>query len=171
MLNKTRILSSADARYVAIFLLLHALLAPASKDVSVVNDGKKHTKRFTVKDSQNSFLVVKPTNSEFDSYIAQMNKIRKITHPMLIVIADNVFALHHEIFVYFHGIKFKLCNIVSAVDICFKIFALFNIEFPLASQLVWQFINLYFYDISAMKSGQGANTNVLLLIRELEQMK
>lgn len=50
-----------------------------------------------------------------------------------------------EILVFFDCIKYKLFSIISAIDICFKIFHLFNLEYPPEAYIVWLFIQKYFY--------------------------
>lgn len=50
-----------------------------------------------------------------------------------------------EIIVFFDFIKYKLFSIVSAIDVCFKIFHIFNLEYPVQSSIVWLFIQKYFY--------------------------
>ncbi|CAI6376164.1 unnamed protein product [Macrosiphum euphorbiae] len=48
-------------------------------------------------------------------------------------------------FSFFDCIKYKFFSIISAIDICFKIFHLFNLEYPPEACIAWLFIQKYFY--------------------------
>lgn len=52
-----------------------------------------------------------------------------------------------EILVYFDGIKYTFFSPIKALDICFKIFHVFNIEYPIQSFYVWIFVQKTFYNI------------------------
>jgi len=54
----------------------------------------------------------------------------------------------NQILVYFDSIKYKVFNITRAIDICFKLFNLFNLQYPLQSCAVWMFIQKFYYSIS-----------------------
>jgi len=45
-----------------------------------------------------------------------------------------------QIMVYFDNIRYKVFSIVRGIDICFKIFHVFNLEYPIQSLNVWLFI-------------------------------
>jgi len=42
-----------------------------------------------------------------------------------------------EIVVYFDTIKYKVFTMLRAIDVCFKIIHLFNLEYPVESCAVW----------------------------------
>jgi len=52
-----------------------------------------------------------------------------------------------QILVYFDNIEYKIFSAYKAFDVCFKIFHVFNVEYPLESGDVWLFIQTFFYNI------------------------
>lgn len=146
---------------------MHALLTPTTKEVYKGDDGRKHVKRFTLRDSQNSFMVQHSTKAEWDAYIAQSKTAERHNpnYPLISLIGDSLLDTK-EIFVYFQSNRFEFFNVVKAVDTCFKIFFLFNIKYPLPCQAVWQFIDSYFYNV--VETAIDMHTNVKVLLNELK---
>lgn len=62
-----------------------------------------------------------------------------------------------DIIEFFDCIQFKLFSISSAIDVCFKIFHIFNLEYPPQSSTVWLFIQKYFYVLNT-KYDKGCHT-------------
>lgn len=158
---------NTDGRNAVVFYLLHALMPPTTKEVTRDSDKKSHVKRFTLKDSQNSFMTMHTTLIEWEEHIAHLSQRQSTIQPMISLIGESLLD-PKEIFVYFEGVKFKFFNIIKAIDICFKIFFVFNFKFPLASQAVWQFIDSYFYKVS---DKPDIHTNVKLLLSTLKNEK
>lgn len=52
-----------------------------------------------------------------------------------------------EIMVYFDELKYKFFSVVKALDLCFKIYHVFYLGYPLESINAWLFIQRYFYNI------------------------
>jgi len=52
-----------------------------------------------------------------------------------------------QIIIYFDIIKYKIFSTIKAYDMCFKIFHVFNVEYPIKSNDVWLFIQTFFYNI------------------------
>jgi len=52
-----------------------------------------------------------------------------------------------QIMVYFDESKYVFFSIIKALNKCFKIYHLFNMEYPLESISVWLFIQRFFYYI------------------------
>ena len=71
-----------------------------------------------------------------------------------------------EILIFFDKIKYKFTSIVKAVDICFKIYQVFNLEYPPAAFVVWSFIQSYFYKITTKFNVN--NLSVTLLKSKLD---
>jgi len=55
--------------------------------------------------------------------------------------------LHYGILLYFDSIKYKMFSALKAYDMCFKIFHVFNVGYPLESNDVRLFIQTFFYNI------------------------
>lgn len=65
----------------------------------------------------------------------------------------------------FENIKFKFCSLAKAIDVAFKAYHLFNIEYAPAARHIWQFINLHFYKI---KDAENAHPTVHVLLKKLK---
>jgi len=122
---------------------MHAVFVPTSKKVTRDSDGKKNQVKYSIKDSQNSFIVFKNTVSEIEDHIKILKNEKRPVQPFIFII--GTLTKPKEIFVFFDCIKYKLFSIISAIDICFKIFHLFNLEYPPEAYIVWLFIQKYFY--------------------------
>ncbi|XP_029347666.1 uncharacterized protein LOC107882231 isoform X2 [Acyrthosiphon pisum] len=142
---KNDINASESSKHCVIIYLMHALFLPTSKKSSIDSDGKKCLIKFSIKDSQNSFIMVSNTAIGME----EMLKLRKSNNnpiqPCLLIVGTILNPT--QILVYFDDVKYKFFSIIKALDICFKIFHVFNIEYPLESQNVWLFIQRYFYDV------------------------
>lgn len=68
-----------------------------------------------------------------------------------------------EIFVYFDNIRFPMVHILTAVDILFKIFFVFNLEFPNESKLFYTFLQTFFYEMD----NNNKNSKVLTFINDI----
>jgi len=55
-----------------------------------------------------------------------------------------------QILIYFDGIKYKIFSAMKTYDMCFKIFHVFNVEYPIESNDVWLFIQTFFYNIKTI---------------------
>lgn len=73
-------------------------------------------------------------------------KKKQTLQPLICIIEDECIDFK-EFFVYYFNTYYKSPNIVKAVDLCFKIFHVFNLKYPVESVLVWTFLQNYIYDI------------------------
>ncbi|CAI6354025.1 unnamed protein product [Macrosiphum euphorbiae] len=137
---------SENEKYTIIFYLMHAVFVPTSKKVTRDSDGKKNQVKYSIKDSQNSFIVFKNTVSEIEDHIKILKNEKRPVQPFIFII--GTLTKPKEILVFFDSIKYKLFSIISAIDICFKIFHLFNLEYPPEAYIVWLFIQKYFYSLN-----------------------
>lgn len=154
----------SDGRYATILYLLHAVLVPTSKIVKVEKGKKVHVKH-SIKDSQNSFMIVGRTVEEAEAELRQKLE-KKVSLQPLIMVTGSVLN-PENIVLYFDGVKFKFFSILTAVDICFKIYIIFNLEYPVESKLIWSFIQIFCYNLS-IKS-ETIHPNVSFLCSQLEQ--
>jgi len=87
-----------------------------------------------------------------DLYSKIQNKVdscyekKQTLQPLICIIGDE-YIDSKEFFVYYFSNYYELPNIVEAVDLCFKIFHVFNLKYPIKSALVWTFLQNYIYDI------------------------
>jgi len=127
--------------------LLHALFVPTTKKAYIDSNGKKCLQKFSIKDSQNSLVMVANTSVELEETMkARKQKNIPIQPCMLLV---GTITNPSEIIIYFDEIKYKFFSIVKAIDSCFKIYHVFNIEYPIESINVWLFIQHYFFNIKS----------------------
>ena len=154
-----------DANYCCILYLLHGVLIPRSYEVKCSSYKKIHI-RPSIKDSQNSFILFGNTVEEAESLLLQLTEKNKSIQPFIIVIG-NMFD-PQTVLVYFDNIRFKFHSVLHAVDVCFKIYHLFDLEYHLASNMVWTFLQKFFYNIH-LKTDKSYNM-LSILLTELEAL-
>lgn len=128
------------------FYLLHAVFVPTSKKVTRDHNGKKSQVKHSIKDSQNSFMIFKDSNCDVEEYITMRRREKHPIHPLILIVGTPINP--REVIVSFDSIKYNVFTILSAIDVCFKLFHLFNLEYPSESCIVWLFIQKYFYDLN-----------------------
>lgn len=117
---------------------------PNQKVVRKDNTGTKTVTRYTIKDSQDSFIFIARTAQAVEDHIQFLNERGENVQPFVVVIGEDVLTFR-EIFVMFDGVKFPMVSFLRATDVCFKLFYLFNLKFPTASTTFWCFVEcLYF---------------------------
>ncbi|XP_060857146.1 uncharacterized protein LOC132938539 [Metopolophium dirhodum] len=128
-----------------ILYLLHAILIPTNKKSSTDTQGKKTIVKYSIQDSQNSFMMIAPTAVEVEEMIKRKYNVGDTIQPCIIIIGTIREPL--EVLVFFDSIKYKVFSPIKALDICFKIFHVFNIEYPIESINVWLFVQKLYYNI------------------------
>lgn len=79
-----------------------------------------------------------------DTTLQNMSNKRPI-QPCVLVIGSLMDP--KQILIYFDNIKYKMFSALKAYDMCFKIFHVFNVEYPIESNDVWLYIQTFFYNI------------------------
>lgn len=108
--------------------------------------GKKNQIKYSIKDSINSFIIFKNTVAEVEDYTLMLRNGNQPIQPFLIIIGTPINP--QEILIFFDCIKYKLFSLKTAVDTCFKIIHLFNLQYPVQSSNVWLFIQKFFYSLT-----------------------
>lgn len=85
--------------------------------------GKKTTK-YSIADSQNSFMALVSCTQEVGEHIAHLKTFDEPIQPFIICVGDQVSNIS-EIMVYFDEHKYIFSTFLKAVDTCFKIFYVF----------------------------------------------
>ncbi|KAL5239094.1 hypothetical protein ACI65C_006504 [Semiaphis heraclei] len=138
---------SENSKNAALIYLLHAVFAPTSKKITKDENGKKNLIKYSIKDSQDSLIVfgesVEAMQHHFQSLRTQGNPIQPF-----IFIVGSLFA-QREILVYFDTIIYKVHSIIRSVEVCYKIFHVFNLEYPTQSYIVWLFIQNIFFGLKS----------------------
>lgn len=107
--------------------------------------GKKSIIKYSIKDSQNTFIIVGSTAVEVELILEKLKNQQNCIQPCILVVGSLLYP--KQILVYFDDIKYKLFTAFKAIDICLKIFHVFNLEYPMESSNVWLFLQVYFYEI------------------------
>jgi len=118
---------------------LHALLPPTVFRTSINSKKKKST----IKDSQRTFCVIFEDIKELEEYVKD-DKIQ--VQPFIFIIGDDIFNIR-EFYIYFDNIIYKLHTLLKCIDVCFKIFIVFNMQYPVDCRNVWVFIQHFFFEI------------------------
>lgn len=137
--------SFPDSKDAAIFWALHGYFVPSlTKNVKKDNALLGKTIRYTIKDSQESFVFLGQSVQEIEDHIINLLQKKKNIQPFIYCIGKDILSVE-EIFIYFDDIRYKLFRFLRAVDICFKLFYLFNLDFPVEGNMFYNFIETYFF--------------------------
>lgn len=136
----------SDEKNTVLFYLLHAIFVPTFRKVTRDNNGRVNQIKHSIKDSQNSFMVFKNSVCEIEEYITLRRNEKNPIQPFILIVGS---PLHpREIIVFFDCIKYKVFSILNAIDVCFKLINLFNLEYPTESSIAWLFIQKYLYNLN-----------------------
>lgn len=106
--------------------------------------------RFTATDSQLAFLRFHATADDYKSAFNQMWKDNKSVAPMINIIGDMFGPKQYMI--DFDNIRYRPTKITKAIDICFKCYFVFGMEYPPACVSFYQFLNCFFYNITEIET-------------------
>ncbi|XP_060868106.1 uncharacterized protein LOC132943234 isoform X2 [Metopolophium dirhodum] len=135
-----------NGKNLVIFYLMHSLFVPSSRKITRDDNGKKSVIKYSIKDSQNTFIIEASTPLELEVIIEKLKKQENNIQPCILVVGSLLNP--KQIIVYFDDVKYKLFSVFKAIDICFKLFHVFNLEYPYESSNVWLFLQNYFYEIN-----------------------
>jgi len=138
-----------DVKNCVLVYLLHALYASTSRKLTRDEQGKKNLIKYSIKDSQDSFIVFGESVDVMQQYLEQL-KIRGDPIQPFILVVGTIFH-PKEILVYVYTIMYKVHSILRAIEVCYKIFHLFNLEYPsqCQSSIVWLFIQKLFFGVTS----------------------
>lgn len=135
---------SLDCRNAVILWALHGYFVPTTKLVGI-------TTKHTIRDSQEAFIFIGKCIQQVEEHIQHLKKLKRNIQAFIFCIGENIFSFN-EIFIYFDDIKYKFFNILRAVDICFKTFYLFNLQFPSEATMFYTFLESYFYQFKTLQT-------------------
>lgn len=90
---------------------------------------------------------------------------KKVEQPHILCIGDDIYHLK-EFFIVMEDTKYVATSFLNALEITFKIFNLFNFQYPLESINVWLFVQKFFFDLH-YKEYDFVNNDVSSLIEKL----
>lgn len=144
-----------DSMFLACILGLHCILKPP------INKNKK----YTIQDSQKSQILFIATLNNLDVEVESRTK-EGFLQPYVIVLGDIINP--KDFYVTINGIIYKFERFSNALDFCFKLFHIFDLQYPKPSHTVWTFIEKFFYNLN---QNQKKIPKVLQLIQTLKSQK
>lgn len=123
---------------------------------------KTGTKFYTALETMRSFIRFVPTEEAYKEEIEKKIAADGSVPPFVTVIGDILNP--KSIFCDFENIRYKVFSIIKAIDICFKAFHIFAIQFPEPCIHIWHFINMQFYKIGTTP----ANPAIQMLYKTIQ---
>lgn len=117
--------------------LLHYILKPTVLRVT----SKSNIKKPSINDSLNSFFKFISDPSDTDDIV------RDRVQPCVLCLGKDILTAK-KYYVYYDNIKYDFKDFLRALNMLFKIFQIFNIQYPKESQNVWTFIQTFFFEIN-----------------------
>jgi len=147
---------------------MNSLLVPTSKYHHKEPGNKRRIIKTSISDARKSFLhqvaSMNDLHTSIQIEIDNCYKEKKSLQPLICVVGVD-FEIAKDFYVYYFNTYYKFSSIIRAVDVCFKIFQVFNLKYPIQSSLVWTFIQHYFYDIHY--DSDVKNSSMMSLISDL----
>lgn len=138
-----------DAKCAIVFHLLQALL-PAVRQKALPSSSsdmcyKGRQKVFGTKESRDAFIVYCATEIAYKEHYNEKVKRESSVTPYISIIGS--LTEPKQIMIDFENITYTVFTLEKAIDICFKAYYLFELEYPPACRHMWQFINKQFYGL------------------------
>lgn len=147
-------------------MLIHLLL-PRSRITkkSLVHKANEKIKRrvYSIKDSQDSFMSVIATETEYKKMYDSKLLAESSIAPFISLIGS--LEEPQSFTVNFENITYKFSNFSKAMDVCFKVYNLFDIAYPEACGANWDFINRQLY---GLHDGKNAKPGIDSLLNEIK---
>ncbi|XP_071837036.1 uncharacterized protein [Apostichopus japonicus] len=83
--------------------------------------------------------------------------------PQVVVIGTSVLDVQ-QVFVFLNNIVYSVPSVVKGIDVCFKTFQVFNIEYPLECKSLWTFLQRGIYNIETQYDSVTPRVRELLSI-------
>lgn len=135
-----------DAICAAVFYLVQSLLPNGKQRVLAdLANKRKAQKNFSTAESRVAFIAVCETETlykeHYDSKVTRESSV-----PPYITIIGTLLN-PKTIICDFENMTYKFNSLPKAIDICFKAYHLFLMEYAPPARLMWQFINKQFYGL------------------------
>lgn len=115
-------------------------------------------------DSQESFVLHLTTLNDYQRKIDEIiNKYYSagLTVQPFIILEGNE-AEVKGFYVYFDKNLLKLESFIHSLDICFKIFHVLSLKYPIACEQAWLFIQKYFFQIDTKFDCKSSNVTSVI---------
>ncbi|XP_028392503.1 uncharacterized protein LOC114517060 isoform X2 [Dendronephthya gigantea] len=101
--------------------------------------GRTGKKRCSIDDALKAFIDVKPIGTNMPKYLEEESK-----HDPHILVTGNC-CQPHQVFVVSSGNVLEKKNMLEAIDTCFKLFYILDINYPWECKTTWEFIQKTIY--------------------------
>ncbi|XP_075157745.1 uncharacterized protein LOC142231009 [Haematobia irritans] len=145
---------------------LHGYLYPTKKFQRKGSDGKISHGRYSIKDSQESFIYVNENLQAIEEHVDFLIKRGEPIQPFIVAEENKDNFKINKFYVYLDGYFLPCTIFCRAMDLCFKSFHLFNAQYPQACLPFWTFIEKYLYNI---ENGNN-NSKVTSLLSEISSV-
>ncbi|XP_063359972.1 uncharacterized protein LOC134655414 [Cydia amplana] len=128
-------------------------MSPTVK-VPIKENGKKRFYKPSIVESQNSFILHVTNQSEIKNKLEQYQKMhlsRGTTFQPLVIAVGPTSKDLKDFYVAVESVLYKVDQLLKAVDVCFKVIHVTNVQYPLECLSVWSFIQKYFYNLHNKK--------------------
>lgn len=157
-----------DYRDYIITKLLHYVLKPTAK----IRKPDKKIWKVSITDSISSQILCLNNISDLQRKVSEIRDIYTKAglkvQPFIIVVEFS--CKLHEFYVWTESIIHKFDSFLKALDFCSKVFHVFNFCYTKQSEIVWNFIQKYFYNIynSQFDISDPAITNLIVELNSLK---
>lgn len=137
--------------------LLNSILLPTARFKDRAGGIKR---KATIADGQESFVLQLECINDYQRKLADLTTkyyYSGLTIQPLIIVEGSVNSILKNFFVYFDGTLYKFPSFIASLDICFKIFQIFQLKYPKACEIPWNFIQQYFFNIKTMYDVKSPN--------------
>ncbi|XP_037806699.1 uncharacterized protein LOC119600512 isoform X2 [Lucilia sericata] len=153
--------------YLKLLWCLHSILFQTKKCARKNTNGKMEYGKFTIKDSQESFIYINSTMQSLKDHLAALAAKDDPIPPFILGLGDVNTLEIDKFFIYLDD-KLIICDsFMEAFETCFKSFHVFNVSYPMASEPFWIFVENYFYGIF---KNVKSYTKVCILLDQLSKM-
>ncbi|XP_037815764.1 uncharacterized protein LOC119606390 isoform X3 [Lucilia sericata] len=156
LVTKAKESENIDYQDFIITILLNSIFQSSARFKN--NDGKK-TKKVTISDSEESFVLQLPTLNDYKRRVEDIiNKYYSAgltVQPFLIVEGNGTDI--KGFYIYFDKNLLKFDSFIQSLDVCFKIFQVLSLKYPIACEQSWLFIQKYFFEINTKFDSYSSN--------------
>ncbi|XP_031330893.1 uncharacterized protein LOC116161620 [Photinus pyralis] len=110
---------SENSRTASLLWALHGYFVPTNKSVKKDETGKNQTIKFTIKDSQESFLFLGKSFQEVEDHLNHLGQRMVSIQPFVYCIGDDILSIT-DIFIYFDNIRYKFFSVLRAIPLPWK---------------------------------------------------
>lgn len=147
-----------DSSAAMVFRLMQNILPYSRIKRTKPSDPKRRF--YSVNESQDSFILTCATETEYKQKYDEKVNTESSVAPFMTLI--GTLENYRYIMVDFDNITYKFHSLAKAIDICFKAYHLFNIEYPEKCEAMWDLINREFYNLPCTTTQTKPPTYMLL---------